>query len=295
MSDVVYGLWQQQERMDLIAKSVMIRGALAFILTAICFAMFHTVWLAACGMALAWAIVFAVFDVHHGTAVAHELGQGFMPRFSGARMRTLARLSLPLGIVTMLNSFNANVPRYMISHFRTVRELGIFSALLYIFTAGTMVVGALGQSAMPRLALYVSQGKARDFRRLANRLLLIGMMMGTSGILAAVAFGREIVTVIYGHEYAQDSRVFTWLMFAAAFGYMVSFAGYSLTATRAFNIQMPLCCFVTAITLVSCYVMIRAGGAAGAAKALVVVGLIQLIATMAVLRYSETRRLAALQ
>jgi O-antigen/teichoic acid export membrane protein len=290
LSDVIYGLWQQQERMDLIAKSLMLRGVLALIATALCFAVFHAVWIAICGMAVAWAGVFAAFDVRRGITVAREMGQTIMPRFSATRMKELVRLSLPLGIVAVLLSLNANIPRYMISHFRNIRELGIFSALGYIFMAGTMIVGALGQSATPRLALYASQGKTREFHGLSYRLFLIGLTLGICGVLAALAFGRQIVTLIYGREYAQNGQLFLWLMVAAAAGYVASFAGYSLTAARHFKVQMPLFSFITALTLVLCYVMVRAGGAEGAAKALAVVGFVNLAAIVALLRYMEARR-----
>ena len=292
LSDVFYGLWQQQERMDLIAKSLMLRGVLALIAAAVCFAVFHTVWIAVCGMAVAWAGVFAAFDVPLGITVAREMNQTIMPRFSATRMKPLVRLSLPLGIVAMLLSLNANIPRYMISHFRSVRELGIFSALGYILMAGTMIVGALGQSATPRLALYASQGNTGKFRGLSYRLLLIGLTLGICGVLAALAFGRQIVTLIYGREYAQNGQLFLWLMVAAAAGYMASFGGYSLTAARHFQVQMPLFSFIAALTLVLCYVMVKAGGSVGAAKALAVAGFVQLAATMAILRYTEARRSA---
>lgn len=290
MSDLVYGLWQQQERMDLIAKSLMLRGASALLAAAVCFAVSHAVWIAVCGMAAAWGGVFAAFDARRGVMVAREMGQTAAPRFSSRRMSQLLRLSLPLGIVTMLLSLNANVPRYMISHFRSVRELGIFSALSYILLAGTMVVGALGQSATPRLARYASQRKTREFRRLSYHLLLIGMTLGVCGILAALFFGRRIVTLLYGREYTQNHQLFPWLMVAAAAGYMGSFAGYSLTAARHFLVQMPLFGFLTALTLVLCHVLVKASGAVGAAKALAIVGFVQLAATMAILRYTETRR-----
>src|ERR1039458_5224737 len=95
-SDVVYGLWQQQERMDLIAQSLMLRGALALIAPAVCFAVFHSVWIAVCGMAVAWAGVFTAFDVRHGIMVAHEMGETVMPRFSAPRMKQLDRKSTRL-------------------------------------------------------------------------------------------------------------------------------------------------------------------------------------------------------
>jgi O-antigen/teichoic acid export membrane protein len=116
------------------------------------------------------------------------------------------------------------------------------------------------------------------------------MTLGICGVLAALAFGRQIVTLIYGREYAQNHQLFLWLMVAGAAGYMASFGGYSLTAARHFHVQMPLFTVITGLTLVLCYVMVKAGGAVGAAKALAVVGFVQLAATMAILRYTETRR-----
>lgn len=293
LSDIVYGLWQQQERMDLIAKSLMLRGALALAAAAVCFAVSHAVWITVCGMATAWAVVFAAFDIRNGITVASEMHQTVMPRFSAARMKRLVCLSLPLGVVTMLISFNSNIPRYMISHYRSVGDLGVFSALAYLPIAGTLIVGALGQSAIPRLALYASQGKTREFRALSHRLLLIGLTLGMCGVLAALAFGQQIITLIYGRAYAQNSQLFVWLMVAAAAGYTASFGGCSLTAARRFRVQLPLFSLITALTLGLCYVAVRTSGAVGAAKALAIVGFIQLIATMAILRFAERRRPAS--
>jgi O-antigen/teichoic acid export membrane protein len=289
LSDVVYGLWQQHERMDLVAQSLMLRGGLSLIATAICFAAFHSVWIAVCGIAAAWAVVFATFDLRLAIVVAGGW-QAVLPRFSVPLMKQLIRLSLPLGIVTMLLSFNGNIPRYLISQMRGVRELGVFAALGYILIAGTMIVSALGQSAIPRLALYSSQGRTREFRSLSNRLMLIGLALGACGVLVALAFGRQIITLLYGREYAQNFGLFMWLMIAAAFTYMASFAGFSLTAARHFRVQMPLCGFVTAVTLVLCFVMVRAEGATGAAKALAAAGFIQLVATVGILHYMESGR-----
>ncbi len=287
LSDIFYGFWQQQERMDLIAKSLILRGVLALIASSVCFAAVHTVWVAVCGISLGWAVVFALFDVRHGIALAKELRQSLRPRFTLIRLWRLLRLALPLGVVTMLLSFNANVPRYVLGHFRGVRELGIFSALSYILTAGTMIVGALGQSATPRLALYAARGNALEFRGLSCRLILIGMSLGVCGVLAASVLGRHMVTLIYGSEYAQNGRLFIWLMVAAAVSYMASFGGYSLTAVRRFQIQMPLFVVLTILTVSLCCLMVKTGGAIGVAQALAIVGIVQLVATLAILKRSE--------
>jgi O-antigen/teichoic acid export membrane protein len=284
LSDVIYGLWQQQERMELIGKSLILRGSLALVLSWICFASFRTVWAAVFGIAAAWAVVFAVYDIPNAMQVAATTGESIVPSFSVTSMKELFRVSVPLGIVVMLASLNINVPRYVIYHVEGIRELGIFSAVGYILVSGNLVVNSLGQSATPRLAAYFSGGRLDEFRRLSNRLIYIGAAVGSLGVLASLFAGRWILTVLYGREYAGHVRLLTWMMGAAGFTYMASFAGYSLTAARKFRVQMPLFAFIMLLTLGLCAVMVRTNGATGAAQAVCAAGVVQLLVTIWLLR-----------
>jgi O-antigen/teichoic acid export membrane protein len=288
LSDIIYGLWQQHERMDLVAQSLMLRGALSLLAAAVCFTAFHSVWTAVCGMAASWAAVFAVFDLPRALRLGGGKSSLIVPHFSAPVIRRLLRLSLPLGFVTMLLSLNANIPRYVIGHLRGVEELGLFSALGYVLVAGTTIVNALGQAAAPRLAQYFAQGKRGEFNGLSNRLILIGMAMGAAGILVSVVGGRRVIGLIYGPEYARQAGLFIWLMIAAALTYMTSFAGYSLTAARYFRVQMPLSALITALTFGLCMVMVKTNGAMGAAQALAAASFVQLIAIIGILRYKRS-------
>jgi O-antigen/teichoic acid export membrane protein len=276
-SDVVYGLWQQRERMELVAQSLMLRGVLSLFSAGLCFLVFHSVWIMVCGIAAAWAVVLITFDLPRA-----ENRTGL--RFSREVMKRLLRLSLPLGVVTMLVSLNGNMPRYLIGHERGVRELGVFSALGYILLAGSTVVNALGQAATPRLAQYAAQGKLSEFFSLSRRLVLIGLALGLAGVLAAATGGSRLIGMIYGHEYAAYTGLFLWLMVAAAFTYMASFAGYSLTAARHFRIQMPLFGFLAVLTFGLGVVLVKKNGAIGAAQAVAIAGVVQLAITAAILR-----------
>jgi O-antigen/teichoic acid export membrane protein len=286
LSDVVYGLWQQQERMDLIAQSLMLRGVLALIAVAICFATSHAAWFSVCGMAAAWGMVFLGFDLRQPGVTEGKP----WPHFSMPSLKQMLRLSLPLGIVTMLLSLSANIPRYAISHIQGVGELGIFAAVSYLFVAGGMVVNALGQSSLPRLAFYASQGRQRDFHRLTNHLMLIGAAVGIAGVIVAAVLGRDIIARLYGDVYARDLRLVIWLTVSATFGYMASFAGYALTAARHFRVQMPLFSFTALLSLGLCFVLVKHEGATGAAKAVAAVSLVQLVATVWLLRFLQPRQ-----
>ncbi len=283
LSDIVYGLFQLHERMDLMARSLMLRGALSLAAAAACFALWRVVWIAVCGVALSWAAVFAWFDLPRAASLRGGSIRSLLPRYHWPAIRRLLGISLPLGIVTMLASLNSNVPRYLIGGMRGVRELGIFSALSYILLAGGALVNALGQSATPRLAACWAGGRTGAFRKLTARLLALGLLLGAAGVLVAACAGRPMLTLLYGAAYANHVGVFVWLMIAAAFTYLTSFAGYALTAARYFRCQVPLFAGVTAFTLGSCAWLVKGHGARGAAEAMAAAGLLQLVAILAIL------------
>src|SRR5437867_2722549 len=83
------------------------------------------------------------------------------PRSSSGPIGRLAWLASPLAFVMMLGSLNTSPPRYFVERSLGEAQLGIFTAIAYLIVAGETVVGAMGQSAGPRLARYYAQGNVR--------------------------------------------------------------------------------------------------------------------------------------
>jgi O-antigen/teichoic acid export membrane protein len=279
--DIFYGLFQSRERMDRIAVSLMIRGPLSLLMLAIGIHISGTVLGGAIGLVVAWALVLIFFDIPNGIAIlrasAHqhtaEIAHSthlLQPRFNFSVLRNLVGLSLPLGVVMMLISLNANIPRYFIEHHLGERELGIFSALSYLMVAGTIVVSALGQSASPRLAKYYAAGRSKDFQSLLLKLVVMGTLLGAASVSIAAIAGEQVLAILYRPEYAQHGYLFVLLMVAAGIGYIASFLGYGMTAAQYFRVQMPLFTIVTGISALVCYWLIPSQGSIGAAIALIV-------------------------
>lgn len=142
ISDVLYGLIQQHERMDRIAISMMIKGPLSLLFLGFGIYLTHNVLWGAAGLAIAWAVVLFGYDVRSGALMLNTYSsklQGevpkeptiaavLRPRWHLKTLRKLVWLSLPLGFVMMLISLNNNIPRYFIEHYLGYRELGFFSA-----------------------------------------------------------------------------------------------------------------------------------------------------------------------
>ncbi|MEI2580244.1 lipopolysaccharide biosynthesis protein [Scytonema sp. PRP1] len=289
ISDVFYGLIQQHERMDRIAMSMMIKGPLSLLLLGLGVYLTNSALWGAVGLAVAWAIVLVSYDIHSGALMLNRLprtlqseisGTGYLsmalrPRWHLETQRQLIWLSLPLGVVMMLISLNSNIPRYFIERYLGERELGFFAAIAYLMVAGGMVVNALGESVNARLAKYYAAGDSTAFRTLLFKLLLIGALLGGTGVLVALVAGRQILTLLYQPEYAEYADLFVWLMLATGINYVSSFLGYGMMAARYFRIQIPIFASVTTISAMICFWLIPTLGLLGAAIALVVGAVLQ--------------------
>ena len=288
ISDVFYGLIQQQERMDRIAISLMIKGPLSLLLLGTGVYLSKSVFWGAVGLVFAWTIVLIGYDIRSGNVMLHLLhkqqitGLSLKPRWHIKTLRKLVWLCLPLGFVMMLISLNTNIPRYFIEEYLGERELGIYAALAYLIVAGNMVVKSLGQSASPKLAKYYAAGNSKGFRTLLLKLIGIATLLGSVGILAAVVAGQQILTLLYQSEYAQYTNLFVWLMVAGGMNYVSSFLGYGITSAKYFRIQMPLFMAVTSTSAITCLWLLPKVGLLGAAFALMISAFVQITFSLGV-------------
>src|SRR5438874_3653174 len=195
MSDIFYGLFQQHERIDRIEVSMMMKGVFSLTALGLGVLLARSLFSGVCGLFAVWAIVLFVYDARCGKSILRSAcdsesrsQNSRMQRFfqwplNATSLFQLALLALPVGIAMAFVSFNANIPRYFIEHHLGTAQLGIFAAMAYPMVAGATIVGAMGQSAMPRLARYYAADNRLAFSSLLTKVLWIGLAVGASGVL----------------------------------------------------------------------------------------------------------------
>lgn len=294
ISDVLYGLLQKRERMDRIAKSLLIKGPLSLGLLSIVVYLTGSVFWGTVALASAWGLVLASYDVRNaawilklmpepgGPSSAHNKHEATLhPRWEKRTLAKLAWLALPLGVVELLSSLNANIPRYFIEGYLGASLLGIFAALAYFDRAGDLVAHSLGRTVSPKLSQYYAEGDGIAFRRLLLKVIGVGVLLGVMGVLIALVAGDAIVAWFYGSEYVRH-HVLIVLMLAAAMNYVAKFVSYALTAARRFRALMLLGIVVTIVLALSCGVFIPSEGLYGAAFALLVSRFVEISGAFAV-------------
>ncbi len=278
VSDIYYGAMQRRERLDLVARSMIFRGGVSVAaLGAVLWATRDLVFSVA-ALALVRIAVLVAYDLPRGTA-----GET-LPATAPQARREILSAALPLGVVLMLASLNANLPRYAIEYHLGTAELGAFAAVASFITVGRTVMNALGQTATPRLARSFSQRERKQFGRLAAGLAGIALALGVAGVLCAVLIGTFVLAVVFRPEYAAHNSLLIAVMFAAIPMYIAIAIGYLLTSTRAFSAQMPLLAVATGTCALASWLLVPRMGLAGAAAALAIAAVAQTIGGLWILR-----------
>lgn len=300
ISDIYYARLQYIDRMDRIAKSQILRAPLSLLV--LCFGVYFT-------GKLTWAVAFTVLvraavllgydrrvqthssepldaDSPISFVAFEQLKEALRPRWEPRKMGCILWLALPLGIVAMLVNLNVNMPRYFIQWKLGSRELGIYSALAFLMSAGNLLVSALAQAVFVPLARFYAEGRRRAFTLLLLKLLGIGTVLGAGGIVVAWIAGPKLLAIIYRPEYAAESRLLVWFMVVAWIGYLGQFMGSAMTSARLFVPQIPLFALGVLSITVGSYWLVPQMGLQGAIIASIVGLTIQLIVSAALLAYS---------
>lgn len=271
ITDIFHGLFQRHERMELIGKSCIAKSVLS--LAAFSAGVYFTgdvAWGVA-GLAAAWTAVLVGYDIPQASRLARQDPRkrlDLRPRWRARAQLQLVRVTLPLGLAAMLVALNTNLPRYFVEHLLGEASLGIFAALAYFVIAGSTVVGAVADSAMPRLANHHARGDSAAYVRLIGKLLVVAVVIGALGIAVTLLAGRLLLQLVYGAEYAAAAPTFVWIMVAGLLTYIAGVLGNGLLAARKFLEQLMLLTCAALVMVGACAVLIPQWGLVGAALAL---------------------------
>lgn len=264
-SELSHGYLQKIERMDYAGKSQIIKAFVSVITVGVLLYLFENLTIALLGLIFAWVVRLIFYDlriVNNYTAVR--------PKFNKT-IKSIFIFAFPLGLVSIINSLNSNIPRYFLEYYIGIEELGYFSAIAYILVAGNLLIKPLSLVAAPRLAKFYNSNNVKSFLRLNIFLMIFSLTIGIVILIITYFFGELILTLVYNSDYAAYSELLIIIMFGSVLSFFTTFLNISIVAARKFKIQ-PVINFITTITAVlSSVYLIPSLGIKGAAYVLLVV------------------------
>jgi O-antigen/teichoic acid export membrane protein len=285
-SSLVHGLFQNRERMDWLGRSLVTKGMVAVVAVVAGVGLSGRLLPALIALAAAWGIVFLCYDLPRAARILrtdreHGRGTGLLrPHWDAGTVRALLPLALPLGTMALLDSVNANLPRYFLGHHSGPEAVGYYSALAYMMVAGTIVSDAVGLAARPRLARLYLEDRV-GMLRILWKLLLMVAAIGVAGMAVAAFFGRQLLSLLYQPDYARHSNVFFVLMGAGAVWYLAGMLACAVVAAQRFMFLMGSYAAAGVVTAAACIQLVPSYGLAGAAWAVLAGMLVRLLLSLA--------------
>ena len=298
ISDMHYGLFQRVGRIDLVARSLFIRGPLALAGLAAGFLATKDVLWGVVGMGAGWLATLLFFDwpwarrfsdVSRADADAGRASSAASPRAWGL----LARLALPLGLVALLGALKASIPSLVIEKYLGVGALGFFAAVFYFYGASNRIVNGLGEAGATRLATQYADGEVDEFARLVARMLVVALAIGLAGLGVALLAGKALMIFFYGADYGSMSEILVVIMAAACAANVQTILDVAMSAARHFRIQPFLYGAGALVLLLLCGALIPSDGLRGAGIALGAASIFEMFAAAIVVGWALSRRRAA--
>lgn len=286
LSDIRYGLFLKHHRMDIVARSQLLRamgGTMAFYV-----ALQYGGGLpwALTALTVAWLCVLILHDRPNG--ISQERGQAEAPQ-RGSTVGILVRQALPLGVVAALISVNVSFPRLVLeSHFGK-GPLGVFAAMASLVVAGRLLLLPLIRTLTPRLANCLARRDLQSFWSILRYGLAGSSILGAGGIVLAAAGGASVLRLLFGVEFSVEPRGFLVLMVAASLGYLSTIIQGAATAARVIRPQVAVLVAALLSTIALATYLIPSRGVLGACMAVAGGSLVELLASIGLLWWSTAQ------
>jgi O-antigen/teichoic acid export membrane protein len=262
---------QKYERMDLMAGSRIFQGLFSSLLFGLFFWFTRNLVFAIAGLIIARIVVLIFYDMPASRKLLQKNGYSklIVPHWHFREIWTLIKTTAPLGLVAWLGSLFTSVPRLVMDKFIGRAEVGYFAAMSSLLAVGYMLMMALGQSAMPRLAKYYVENR-QGYKLLLTKLTTVALVIGVTGVVVSILFGKQILTLMFTLEYAKHHGVFIQIMIAGSILLLFSCMSAGLTAARKFAVQLPIYAVTALVCMISAFLLIPTYGISGAAWSLLI-------------------------
>lgn len=283
MSDIIFGLFQKNMRMDKIGISMVLKGLAGLISFTLAIFVSGNLMLGVIALSLSWFLVFVCYDFPQA-----KLFDRIELVFHVKRLGSLIKLALPLGIVMGIVSLQDNIPKYFVKNHLGESELGYFAAVSYVVIAARMLILSLGQSAVPRLAHYYIENR-RAFTFLLLKMQGVAALMGLGVIGFGALLGKWFLGFAYTSDYIAYFDVFMWLLVVCAVAFINSMFGYAVTGARFFKIQVPQGVIVVIVVLAGSAILVPKYQLVGAVWAILAAMTVKAITFLFIIFYAISK------
>ncbi len=261
-SDIYLAGLQKEERTDIVGKSQLLRGLLQLLAFSGLFLLYKNLILS--GLATVFISLYRLY-FYDKKKLLFILDENKVDK---TKWYSLLKLGLPLGVVSLLNSLNTNIPKYFLDSILDVKYVGIFSAFFYFLTAATLVFDPILQILGPKFAINLEENKIKEFKNMIKRVVLFFSLIIVFGFVLLYYLKDPIVVIIYSKKYLPYSYLILYMVPSIYFTGLILLYNLAAIATRNIRSQPIFNLYTLIFSVSTSYFFINSYGLSGAFIAL---------------------------
>lgn len=185
------------------------------------------------------------FGVGIGTLISFYVARkqlaSIFKSFKKNLVRPILFSSIPVALLSMFGTFMLNTDIVMIGFWRTLEEIGLYSAsqkiLLFLYMLPAVVIMTI----FPALSRFIGQGNKEKIRMLIEKTVTSSLLIAVPISIGGVILSREIILFLYGASYLPTVPVFTILIITI----VLAFPGLAVSNYMlAYNAQKKLAPYI---------------------------------------------------
>lgn len=240
--DVFHGIDQKAWRMDIIAKSFILRGALTLFSFILGLVVFDCFWISIVFMVIANYAALVFFDIKECRSQI-QINYGWKAQ----SVIELTKIGIPTSIQCVLLNSIATIPRMSIENIYGENLLGIFAS---ISMPAILVSQIASYFFNPLLNLFAKYQRQQNYRRgmgLIAVCILVILSITAVSMIAGYILGDWILSLIFGKSILEYTYLFPWVLLTAGMLAIIWFLNGVLTALKHYKQIVIITCIPTII------------------------------------------------
>ena len=271
---------QKLENMNVLAFSLFLKGFMLMSSVLVSLYFFNSLVLGLVLNIFILTLIILFYDYSYYKKYNHE---NLFFSINKKSIKNIFFRGLPLGIVLLIISLNANIAKYFLENFEGTNIQAVYSSLSYVLIIGVFVLDALGQAFIPRLSKYFFNNEFVLLKKLSFFFIFMSSLIGGIVYLGAYFFGEEILKILFNDYIATFHVFFSNYMLVSILVFVASSLGYILTAIGEFKIQPFINGVILILNIMLSYFFIKYNGLDGTLSVLGICFSIQILITVLVI------------
>lgn len=164
-------------------------------------------------------------------------------RFHPETIKKITLMSLPLGVVFIVNNIYFRVDSLMLFYYKGAFDVGIYSVAYKILEVALFAGSYLATSLKPLLSVSIQNDKPRAQKALTSALTFL-FFMGLFVFSLSYAFSKEIIIFISNADFLAGAPILVILSFGAILIYLNSILGEVMIASDLRKTLLKMAVFV---------------------------------------------------